>query len=235
MLTWVNNNHCFSIHFAVAKVKLTNTTVVEGKVAHVARVLQNYTLSCEVPKLLIGEEVILQTDLTPNCPCPKSSVELGKDYVVGGHYEPRNQVWHLRTSKGSKGCILGKWRPQKYNARLQGFVDAAKPNLDCWFYYSGLQSPMVVHLHVTFRMTVLDDTVSLNHFVECLVQPYLLPSDPIATYYWFFLYYYYDSDATTLLLFWYSWCVLHSKDYIYTSAKSVLVWNMCSEYMCTSW
>lgn len=119
----------FSPSLTVAKVKFIREIVSNGSgvLVYECRVLTNYTVSCAVPPLQVGQKIFLYTDMTSDCKCPvfTSTLTLGMDYLVGGHYGTDGK-WRLRTKKPSGGCILSKWKT-KYEDKLEGWLKRAKP------------------------------------------------------------------------------------------------------------
>ena len=91
----------------MVQVNITNvTTSSNGTIVFVGKVSRGFTISCDVPKVEKDAEILLHTDMTPDCLC--TTVQLNKNYLACGFYTS-NRLWHLPTERSSGGCVLGEW------------------------------------------------------------------------------------------------------------------------------
>lgn len=126
--------------FTVAKVKiLSNITLSTQRgrekvpvVGYLARIEENFPVSCSTANLQVGTEITLQTNMSPDCLC--AIIEVNQEYVVAGYSTTKARLIHMPTHRGLRygnngGCVFGCWQ-SRYSSRINGYVRDERP-LSC--------------------------------------------------------------------------------------------------------
>ena len=101
-----------------------------------ARIEENFPASCSTSRLQPGKEIILETDMSPDCLC--AIIEDNHEYIVAGYSTTKVDVMHIPTDKRYKsgsngGCVFGCWQ-SRYRSRINDYLKTERPLDNCLIY-----------------------------------------------------------------------------------------------------